>query len=425
MLNNARQRQLKRIAKLLRRPEERNIVCLIFAVLGIVSIVRAGYVIPKNAFVAQTSDMLRVSSGTVRPGAPIALILKEEGLAPDQVYRLTSSLSTLYNPRQSRPGHIYKLGFTSDDRLLWFRYYAGTQDAYEVFVSTAGTCTASKIPLEVRYEEIGVQGEVQGTLWDSMSRLGVNPQIIVQFADIFSWQIDFLTECRNGDVFKLVWRRKLIDGKITEHGPVLIARYRGKRTTHTALLFEDGGARGYYDLSGNSTQRMFLRSPLTYRRISSYFSHRRFHPILKIYRPHLGIDYAAPTGTPVSTVADGRVTFAGWQGGYGKLVIIRHANGYETMYGHLSRFGKGIQPGRYVKQGSAIGYVGQTGLATGPHLDFRIKKNRQFINFMAMKIPPALAVAKASQEMFEQTKKERLLQLAGYTRGSRYAIAAR
>jgi murein DD-endopeptidase MepM/ murein hydrolase activator NlpD len=171
-------------------------------------------------------------------------------------------------------------------------------------------------------------------------------------------------------------------------GDVIGTRYVNRDKEYLAFGFRDeDGKMEYYDYDGNSVRRVFLKSPLNFRRISSYFSNRRFHPILKVYRPHLGIDYAAPTGTPIVSIGDGRVAYVGWKGGFGKYVEIRHNNVYTTCYGHLSRYGKGVRKGARVSQGQVIGYVGATGLATGPHLDFRVKKFGSYVNPLRIEYP--------------------------------------
>ena len=226
-----------------------------------------------------------------------------------------------------------------------------------------------------------VEGEIKNILWTSMKEKNIPVDVILNFADIFAWEIDFLTEVRDGDKFKVIYNvKKNLRGKIIQK-KVLAGYYEGKETGKKIMVyFEDD----YYNEKGEGARSMFLKAPLQYRRISSYFTYHRFHPILKYVRPHLGIDYAAPTGTPVSAVADGVVTFKGWNGGYGNFVEIKHQMGYVTTYGHLSRFGN-IYVGKKVKQGDVIGYVGMTGIATGPHLDFRIKKDGQFINYLKIK----------------------------------------
>jgi murein DD-endopeptidase MepM/ murein hydrolase activator NlpD len=177
--------------------------------------------------------------------------------------------------------------------------------------------------------------------------------------------------------------------------------YFNEGEQHIAIGFEEpDGTMEYYDCDGNSVRRVFLKSPLNYRRISSYFTHRRFHPILKIYRPHYGVDYAAPIGTPVVAIGDGRVTHAGWNGGMGNFVEIRHNNIYTSCYGHLSRYGKGVRSGVRVTQGQVIGYVGSTGLSTGPHLDFRVKKYGSYVNPLTIDYPRGEPVGEERREAF-------------------------
>ncbi|MBR4592329.1 MAG: M23 family metallopeptidase, partial [Elusimicrobiaceae bacterium] len=197
--------------------------------------------------------------------------------------------------------------------------------------------------------------------------------------------IDFNTDTRNGDRYAALWEENYTStGEITGQD-LLAASYTGAENNQTtyAFYFEDD----FYDETGKVSKKMFLKSPISFRnyRISSRFSYGRMHPILKIRRPHLGIDYAAPVGTPVQAVADGTVRVAGWKGGFGNFVEIKHANGYTTMYGHLKSFGKNIKVGAKVKQGQTVGYIGSTGLSTGPHLDFRIKEKEKFVDFLKMK----------------------------------------
>ncbi|MCX7641736.1 MAG: M23 family metallopeptidase [Elusimicrobiales bacterium] len=228
---------------------------------------------------------------------------------------------------------------------------------------------------------ISVKGKIKEILWNSMIEAKIPPDIILSYTDIFAWDIDFLTEVRDGDEFGIVYsvkrnqKGKLISKKI------VAAYYFGTITGRKFGIYYMGD---YYNEAGETSRSFFLKAPLQYRRISSYFSHKRFHPVLKYVRPHLGIDYAAPFGTPISAVADGIVIYKGWKGGYGNYVEIKHQMGYVTSYGHLSRFAK-IYVGKRIKQGEIIGYVGMSGIATGPHLDFRIKHNGKYINYLRIK----------------------------------------
>ncbi|GAI05610.1 unnamed protein product, partial [marine sediment metagenome] len=210
------------------------------------------------------------------------------------------------------------------------------------------------------------------------------------------------------DVFKIIWEReRRADGKITE-GRIIAAQYDGKEAKSTAIFFDDD----WWEIGGKSMRKQFLRAPLSYRRISSYYSLKRFHPILRYWRPHKGIDYAAQIGTPVSAVGDGVVTYCGWKRDYGRFIEIRHNSTYSTTYGHLLRYAKGIRKGKRVKQGDVIGKVGSSGLSTGPHLDFRIKRWGKFVNFLKLKFPPAKKIKKKYRKKFNKEKKMRLTQLA-------------
>ncbi|NNG46563.1 MAG: peptidoglycan DD-metalloendopeptidase family protein, partial [Deltaproteobacteria bacterium] len=205
---------------------------------------------------------------------------------------------------------------------------------------------------------------------------------------IFSWDFDFTTALRKGDTFKVIVEELWLDGRFKRLGPILAAEFVNDGNTHRAFRYEgpDGRA-GYYDEEGKSLQRSFLKAPLSYRRISSGFSYSRRHPILKVRRHHLGVDYVAPRGTPVSALGNGTVRFAGYKGANGNLVILKHPKGFTTYYLHLHKIRKGIRRGVRVSQGDVIGYVGSTGQATGPHLCFRMKKGSRFVNPRRVNVP--------------------------------------
>lgn len=232
-----------------------------------------------------------------------------------------------------------------------------------------------------------------------MRERGVPPAVILDYADIFSWSVDFLTEVRGGDKWGLDWSfRTDPSGRVVSQR-VMAAFYYGSETGRKNAAYYSGA---YYDEKGGALRGRFLRAPLHYRRISSHFTYKRFHPILKYVRPHLGIDYAAPAGTPVSAVSDGTVIFAGWKGGNGRLLVLRHGGGYETTYGHLSRYARGIRPGARVSQGDLVGYVGSSGLSSGPHLDFRLKQHGKPLNFLKLGYRPAGGVSGKAREAVAQ-----------------------
>ena len=256
-------------------------------------------------------------------------------------------------------------------------------------------------------------GTISSSLWAAAQDASVPSSTILDLADLFGWQIDFATDLREGDQFSIIFEMVKYPSGEERPGEITAAVFENQGKEFSGFRFKSAdGKQDYYDAEGNSMRRTFLKSPLRYRTISSYFSHRRFHPILKIYRPHLGVDYAAPSGTPVSTLGDGTIIFCGRKGGYGNYVEIKHGDAYKTCYGHLKGFGKGIKRGVKVCQGQVIGYVGATGLATGPHLDFRVKYRDQFINPLTMKSPASEPLESKYMEDFAILKNNYLQKLA-------------
>lgn len=212
-------------------------------------------------------------------------------------------------------------------------------------------------------------------------------KIALKLADIMAWDIDFSNDLREGDSIDMLVEERWVGNAFIGYGEILAVEIINNGRIYEAYRYEYNGSADYYDPKGRSLKKSLLRSPLKYKYISSGFSKRRLHPLLRTYRPHLGVDYAAPAGTPVSAAGDGRIIFAGYKRQIGRLVIIRHNNGYTTYYGHLSRIKRGIRRGKRVKQGEIIGFVGSSGLATGPHLDYRVKYKGRFVNPLTIKLP--------------------------------------
>jgi murein DD-endopeptidase MepM/ murein hydrolase activator NlpD len=261
---------------------------------------------------------------------------------------------------------------------------------------------------------------IDSSLFEAVTASGERDQLALDLADIFAWDIDFNTEIQRGDSFRVAVEKLYLDDSFSRYGTILSAEFmRGERVLR-ALRFQGENGPGYYAPDGTPLRKAFLRSPLRFSRISSRFSRARMHPILKTVRPHLGVDYAAPTGTPVNAAADGVVTLAGWHGGYGRAVRIRHANGFETLYGHLSRIA--VRQGQRVAQGTPIGAVGSTGLASGPHLDYRMTRNGEFVNPLTLQSPPAEPITPAERPAFEQ-ERARLIPLLDEAEPARTAQA--
>ncbi|MDO5764485.1 MAG: peptidoglycan DD-metalloendopeptidase family protein [Elusimicrobiales bacterium] len=332
---------------------------------------------------------------------PVYVALQEAGLSNQTVAQIVSKLSTVADTRKLQKNDVYSVSVEGGQFVLlvltqgFKRYYVANVE---------GALVAGVSDVEIKTRIKTAAGKIKGSLFNSMLGEGLQVPLILDFTDAFSWTIDFNTDTRNGDEYTALWEENYTaSGEITSQD-LLAASYKGIYGTTYAFYFEDD----FYDETGKMSKKMFLKSPISFRnyRISSRFSYGRLHPILKIRRPHLGIDYAAPTGTPVQAVADGTVKFAGKKGGFGNFVEVKHANGYTTMYGHLKSYGKGVKAGAKVKQGQTVGYVGSTGLSTGPHLDFRIKEKNKFVDFLKMKNRNSAVrdVPKDKREEFEELK---------------------
>jgi murein DD-endopeptidase MepM/ murein hydrolase activator NlpD len=336
----------------------------------------------------------------VRPGLNFSEALQQMGLDASTVFSLVQSARPVFDFRRLRAGNLLKVGRSMTDGLREVTYQIDAEQLLRI-TCLQGTFRAEVSPIPVTTETPGVSGKVEDSLFDAVLEAGEGPELALRLADIFGWDLDFYTDTRPGDSFRLaVEKKKYLDGQLAAYGRILSAEYVNGGRPYQAVLFRDrNGKPAYYTPEGKSLQKTFLRSPLKFSApITSRFSRSRFHPILKRYRPHLGIDYGAPTGTPVQAIGEGRVVAAGYRGEAGKTVQIRHTNGYETYYCHLSRIF--VRAGQHVAQGERIGLVGATGLATGPHLDFRIRRHGTFVNFATLTLPPAQPVAKADWAEF-------------------------
>ena len=261
--------------------------------------------------------------------------------------------------------------------------------------------TSIKKTVPYKVEVSRIEGQIALSLFTAVESIGEGPELAMKLADIFAWEIDFIRDIRSGDSFSAIVEKRYYKGKFRDYGRILAARFVNNGEEHEGFFYENAKGRpGYYNAEGKNLRKAFLKVPLSFTRISSRFSWNRLHPVLHIYRPHLGVDYAAPTGTPVKAIGDAVVVSAGWNRGGGRTVHLRHINGYQSKYLHLSRFGRGIKKGAEVKQGQVIGYVGSSGLATGPHLDFRVMKGGKYINPTAMKNPRADSLTTAEMVDF-------------------------
>ena len=351
----------------------------------------------------------------VPSGRPFSVFLHGLGIDSPTTARLAAAAQPVFDLRHLRAGNELDVGRSVLGDLREVRY---SIDADRVLsIAPQGDDFHSEIEtIPSHTETVGVGGEIDDSLFQGIVDAGEKPELAMRLAAIFGWDLDFYTDPRPGDTFRVVVEKKtLANGTLVDYGRILAAEYDNAGHAYRAILFRGPtGAPAYYTPEGKSMKKAFLHSPLKFAApITSHFSLHRFHPILKQYRAHLGIDYGAPTGTPVQTIGDGRVIFAGRKGGDGNLVKVQHSNGYITYYMHLSRIA--VRPGQRVEQGQRIGLVGMTGLATGPHLDFRIELRGQFLNFERLPLPPSDPVARRDWGEFAAARDRALAQMPQLT----------
>ncbi len=345
-------------------------------------------------------EFFDVKYDTLRPRRTLADLLHGLGFTARQIYDLTQCPDTVFDARRLRPGQVCAL-FCSKDSLATPRYlvYEENKKEYVVFDLADGyKAVRGKNPAEWREGEVA--GVVQSSLWAAMQERGASPLLAVQLSHIFGWSVDFFG-IQRGDAFRVIYAQEFVGGEPVNNYRILAASFCASDSTVYAIPFEQEGEELFYNIDGNSLEGAFLKAPLDYYRISSRFSNNRFHPVLKRTRAHHGVDYAAPTGTPVYAIGSGKVIAKAYQaGGGGNYVKIRHNSVYVTTYMHLSRFAKGLQVGDAVKQKQVIGYVGSTGISTGPHLDFRVHENGKPINPLTIKSQPKKPVSAENKAAF-------------------------
>jgi murein DD-endopeptidase MepM/ murein hydrolase activator NlpD len=321
---------------------------------------------------------------TFEEGDTLDSVLVAGGLERSESAVLNREFGKAIDLRRLRPGNIVRFHHTPD----------GTVDAVEMKVIGWGQLDAVRndagwdvrqTPVQVQELDAAVTANIGSSLYEAVRGTGEGPQLVQQLVDVFQWDIDFFA-LQKGDSFSVVVRKRCAGGDLLGYGPIVAARFTHGGQTFEAFRQEtpDGRA-GYYARNGSPLRKQFLRAPLQFTHITSHFSRSRFHPLLHVFRPHHGVDYGAPIGTPVMTTADGVVVEARYRGGEGNFVRIRHTSRIETSYLHLSHFAKGIRPGKRVTQGELIGYVGMTGLATGPHLDYRVSDNGTWLDPLTLK----------------------------------------
>jgi murein DD-endopeptidase MepM/ murein hydrolase activator NlpD len=359
-------------------------------------------------FAKPTSD--NIVHGTISRGQPFFLEMQRAGVSPIDIQEVVEATREIFNFKKVQPGQKYSVFSDSEGGLDSLKFVVDHEKILNVAkIGDEYQARVDMVPY--RLERFVTSGEIDQSIFVTLQRIGAEPQLAVELTTIFQWDIDFFKDIRKGDTFSILYEKKIYDNGKTQMGPVLAARIVSQGRAHNAFRYQTAdGNTNYYDEVGKSLQKSLLRAPLEYSRVSSNFSYHRKHPVTHAWAPHLGVDYAAPTGTPVRATGDGTVVVATREGASGNYVRIRHNSVYETYYLHLSRFGKGIRAGARVGQGQVIGYVGMTGMATGPHLDYRIKVHGTFVNPRTIELPSKEPVPAPEMASFEKTA---VLYLAG------------
>lgn len=382
---------------------------------------------PERAAVRHADVELRAETEKIDARVPrhatLDSLLRQHDLPAALVEAAIRAARTVFDPRRLRADRPYRLVRSLDGLLREFEYQIDDDRFLRIASEDAAqpeVLHAEVLPYEKQTSVIAIRGQIDAahpSLIAAIDQTGETIQLALSLAEIFGGQIDFESDLQPGDAFEVLVEKSTRDGQFAGYGPILGARFEADGRAHQAFRWTDPASAksSFYDENGRSLKRFFLRSPLKFEpRVTSGFSRSRLHPVHRTYRAHLGVDYGAPTGAAVVAVANGTVVSAGWAGGGGKMVRIRHATGFETYYLHLSAFGKGIRAGTHVTQGQLIGRVGATGTATGPHLDYRLKKNGVFVNPLAehRKLPPGEPIPSNALAAFRSSRDAMLQQIS-------------
>ena len=340
----------------------------------------------------------RVERLALRSGQTLGTALMGHGLAEEDVRGALDSLREVLDFRRMRPGDLLTLRFDAGDRLVSLDVLRGPLDQFHT-ERQGPTWTGRRLLVQVDTVVMGVHGEVRTSLWDALLAAGEDGRLVAELVDIFAYEIDFYSEVRPADAFSLLVEKRYVGGRFIGYGDVSAAEFSTGALPHRAFAFRQAdGHLGYFDEHGSSMRKQLLKAPLKYAPVTSGFGVRR-HPILGYTRNHNGVDYGVPVGTPVWAVGDGRVTLAGWGRGYGKLVEVSHPNGWLSQYAHLSKIL--VRPGQRVRQRDVVGLVGQTGMATGPHLHYGLKKNGHYVNALKQRFERSEPLTGRDLEVFQ------------------------
>ena len=356
-------------------------------------------VVPKFKYGIRV-DSFFVYHSIVAQNVNLSEILTKFGVNQTQIHEFDAKSRPIFDLRKMKAGNVFAI-FLNLDSARKVKYFVYEISPIEYLMCEFGD--SMKVYLEqkkVRTIEQTVSATIESSLWNCITSNKINPVLATELSEIYSWSIDFFA-LKKGDHFKVIFNESFVDSMSVGVTEIKAVVFNHMGENIYAIPFEQAGKIGYFDETGKSLKKAFLKAPLKFSRITSYFSKARFHPILRIFRPHWGVDYKAPIGTPVQTISDGVVIKIGYSGGAGNLIRIKHNNNFESAYMHLSGFPKNVKLGSHVHQGEIIGYVGSTGLSTGAHLDFRIYKDSKPVDPLKLKSPPTEPVNKKDMETFK------------------------
>ena len=367
-------------------------------------------------------DTFQVKEAKIGANESLGNFLEGQGLNGTKIDKINKNCEGVFNVRTFRTGREYMI--LKSNQPDGTNYFCYSPDAYSHLVINLKTLEAQKVQLPVETRIEMSSGIVESNLWNTMEDNGWSLDMIDKLEDALKCSVDF-HHINSGDKFKLIYEQHYVNGKPAGTGKLLAGYFSNGEKEHNAIFYEDGSKiKGFFDEEGRPLKKTFLKSPIKFAHISSGFNLKRFHPVLRYVKPHLGTDFAASTGTPIMAVADGVVEEATCRGGNGNFVKLRHDGTYETQYLHMSRHATGMRPGVHVSQGQVIGYVGQTGLATGPHVCFRFWKNGEQINFLKANLPFPQPMDKNALPAYLKFKDGIISQLASIQYRSTEEVAA-
>ena len=339
----------------------------------------------------------------VKSGDTLAAIFSRNGISPSTTHQIATLNEQTRGLRYLQPGDEIKLLIDAERGLRQMKYIPDITRTLMIQRTEDQSFSSQIINYKLDAYPVFREGVIESSLFEAAANADIPEDVIMDLVAIFGWDIDFALDIRKGDRFSIVYEEMFKDDVKIRNGRILSAEFINDGKNYKAVYYTDpSGNSDYYAPDGKSMRKAFLRSPVKFTRISSRFSNKRWHPVLSKWRSHKGVDYAAPRGTPIRASGDGKVIFAGTKGGYGRLIVIRHGGRYTTAYGHLHRYAKGARTGRKVKQGQIIGYVGSSGLATGPHLHYEFRVNGVHRNPLTVKLPEAQPVNEAYLDHFKQ-----------------------